>query len=381
MNTYTRTIVVMLIMLVSHGICAQSDFFQTIEQNNARLKALREANKSTISEVLSENTLGETSVEYTPFYLSGVEGMASSELVVSQEFEFPTVYASRRKSVRREENLLDKEYLMACREVFYEAGNLYYDLQLAKEKARILQQRKVAADSLLYVVELSLKQGRANVIEVNKVRLERMTLQTELVDNKGTEDRLKVRLEALGWCGDVMVSDSLCLDAMRDVFDEVAVGEARVALAKEEVQLQKQSWLPKLTLGYRRNTELLDARYNGFLVGASLPLFSNSRKVKAARMRVDAAEEELSAMRKEKESRQMEIMQERENLQHLLKAYDMGLMRQSLELMLQATVAGEMTISNYYVEADKIYAMVQKYHEVRTEYRKSLLRQVLVKNR
>ena len=37
----------------------------------------------------------ELSVEYSPFFAKGIDGMASSELVVTQGFDFPTLHAAR----------------------------------------------------------------------------------------------------------------------------------------------------------------------------------------------------------------------------------------------------------------------------------------------
>ena len=77
-------------------------------------------------------------------------------------------------------------------------------------------------------------------------------------------------------CDEVMASD---LDL------QAAVATARAA--EKQVSVDRQGWLPKLEAGFRRNTD--DAvSMNGFVVGGSLPLFQNRKKVKIAKHRLSA---------------------------------------------------------------------------------------------
>ena len=66
------------------------ELLQQIERNNKSLQALRQENEAARQEIRSQNNLEDPSVEYSPFYTKGTDGMSSSELVVSQGFDFPT---------------------------------------------------------------------------------------------------------------------------------------------------------------------------------------------------------------------------------------------------------------------------------------------------
>ena len=54
------------------------------------------------------------------------------------------------------------------------------------------------------------------------------------------------------------------------------------AAARKQIAVNKSQWLPKLELGYRRNTESGEP-FNGVVVGFSFPLFENRNKVKIAK--------------------------------------------------------------------------------------------------
>ena len=64
----------------------------------------------------------------------------------------------------------------------------------------------------------------------------------------------------------------------RDINEAIAAAKA----SEQDVKLNRQAWLPKIDIGYRRNTDGSDAS-NGFLVGATFPIFSSKGKLKAAK--------------------------------------------------------------------------------------------------
>ena len=62
-----------------------------IEHNNKNLEALRRESEAAKLEVRTQNNLEDPSVEYSPFFAHGADGIASSELVVSQGFDVPSL--------------------------------------------------------------------------------------------------------------------------------------------------------------------------------------------------------------------------------------------------------------------------------------------------
>ena len=72
--------------------------------------------------------------------------------------------------------------------------------------------------------------------------------------------------------------------------------EATVEAMRQEVEVARQGWIPKLSLGYRRNTDGSEAS-NGFLVGVAFPIYSTGKRVKAATARRAAAELEMENTR------------------------------------------------------------------------------------
>ena len=68
---------------------------KSVEQNNMELKALLKGNEAADIENKSQNTLEDLSIEYSPFFQSETSGIASSELVITQGFDFPTLRSAQ----------------------------------------------------------------------------------------------------------------------------------------------------------------------------------------------------------------------------------------------------------------------------------------------
>ncbi len=81
------------------------DVLTELASNNLLLKSSQYAAKAKVLELQSGNTLPATSIEYSPFFRSGQTGLASSELIIKQDFEFPTLYHSRTKAIEAEKEV------------------------------------------------------------------------------------------------------------------------------------------------------------------------------------------------------------------------------------------------------------------------------------
>lgn len=362
----------LLILFASLGtLCASAQtrgidvnaVLQSICTNNKQLQAMRQSNEATIVEMHSDNSIfGATSVEYSPFFRKGTNGIASSELVVSQEFKMPSAYTSQRKAVNLQQDVLNREYDIALRNIMLEAQNLCFDLQTALQSATLINDRMVATDSLLSICRKQMRHGNSTIMELNRIRLDSMNIQSDIMRNAGETAQLKFALQKLG-------ASEASLNKVPDTHNTTTVSmpasadlqlaNATLKQAKQEIKVTKQAMLPTFTLGYRRNTEYGEKASNGPLIGVSVPLFSNSRKTKAARLKQSAAELEIDNIQHQIDTQRKALKTEALNLQQQLSTYDTALMHQTLATLMKAVNAGELSIAEYYVESAKIYSTLQ----------------------
>ena len=265
-----------------------------VERNNLQLRALQQNNEASRLEIQAQNNLQQDlSISYSPFFTRGYDGVASSELVVSMGFDFPSQYVSRGKSGKLQNEVLDMQYALQRRDILLQAQLLCLDLVRINQEKELLDTRMANADELLALMEKRFAEGGANIIEVNKVKMERMNVRTLAAQNEAARQNALQSLRAMN--GNIpmellaaeypAVSDIVDYD---EFYAEVMAtdagilsAEASVDAAAQEIKVNRQNWLPKFEVGYRRNTSMTEASH-GFLVGASLPLFSSRPDLRRA---------------------------------------------------------------------------------------------------
>lgn len=355
---------------------------KSVEQNNMELKALLKGNEAADIENKSQNTLEDLSIEYSPFFQSETSGIASSELVITQGFDFPTLYGARKKAGQLQRNVLDMQYQTARRDILVNAKKLCLDIINYNKQKQLLQERRKNADELLVMFELKFKNGDATSLELNKIKLDRMNLETELVQADTKHANAMQQLQALNGGQPIEVNMTEYPQAPAD--DEVTMYEKAVATdwtvrtaqasvlaAEQDVKVNKQSWIPKFEIGYRRNTEG-DNASNGFLIGGSIPLFSSKNKVKIAKARQTEAVMQHANARINAENSARTMINQMKQLKASADAYDVPLMRQTLKLLRTAVENGEISVTEYYVEADNIYKNMITYMDIERQYQDAL---------
>lgn len=378
--------------LFSGAVQAQSidEILRSIEQNSPELKSQQQATHAAQMEVQTLNNLEDPSVEYSPFFAKGVEGVASSELVVKQGFDFPTLYAARKKQGKLQQEVLNRRNEMNRREVLLRAKTLCLDLIRLNQEQELLEQRKKNAEELLALFNERLEKGDANILEVNKIKMERMNVQTEVAQNAAAHRNALQQLLAMNGnlplefaCSSYPVltpvtSYSALYDEVMTTDATLLEADATARAADKELSVNRQNWLPKLEVAYRRNTSLGE-KSNGFLVGGSIPLFSKRKRTQIARAQAISAQLQRDDVRLKTEANIQSQFNEIQQLNEAMQAYDIPLIHQTLDLLKQAVTAGQLSIIDYYVEAEGVYRNLQAYMEIENQYQK--LMATVYKNR
>lgn len=376
-----RTIIIAAIALAATANIKAQDInavLKSIEQNNVELKALQKGNEAAGIEIKSQNTLEDLSIEYSPFFQSKVSGIASSELVITQGFDFPTLYGARKKAGKLQRNVLDMQYQTARRDILLNAKKLCLDIINYNKQKQLLQERRKNADELLAMFKVKFDNGEATSLELNKIKLDRMNLETELVQADTKHANALQQLQALngGLPIEVNMTEYPAVPADNDqtMYEKavatdwnVRTAQASILAAEQEVKVNKQSWIPKLEIGYRRNTDG-DMASNGFLVGGSISLFSSKNKVKIAKARQSEAVMQHANARINAENSARALVNQMKQLKASVDAYDVPLMRQTLKLLRTAVENGEISVTDYYVEAENIYKNMTTYMDIERQY-------------
>ena len=362
----------------------------SVRANNPELLSLEKSLEAQIIAIKGENMPEDPSVEYSSFYSSSVSGQSGSELVVSQGFEFPTLYAARHKRNELSREALGKSFDNERRRILLDAKLLCHDIIMYRQIGELLNMQSEIAEDLLALYQQRLVAGDASVLEVNKIKMELMSVATSVSENNAALDAACRRLDAMNG-GQGIVFDADFYPLVEDVADKeaavaeylsedasVAAAENAAEAARKDVSISRQGWIPRFEVGYRRNTAIREAEH-GFLVGGSIPLFSNQRKVALAKARSAAAVSSLNAARLQSESEVRSLLNEIDQTRNALDAYDEPLMRETLDLLGQAVEGGEISLIDYFVEASSIYTNLTACITLKNGWHKLMAR--LYKNR
>lgn len=266
------------------------DVLKQIAANNLTLQSVAHDTRADVLDVKATNTLGGPSVEYSPFFTKGYSGVAESELVVSQEIDFPTKYAARSKQAQMQQAVGEKQIAKQRRDILLQAQLVCLDLIRVNQTLAMLRERLGNSDTLLLMYEKRMEAGDANALELNKVKLDCMEVRTLVSEAEGERTALLQQLKQLngGKPIDVATTELPHYEPIADFEQyralalasdaDVAVAQTALRAADLNLKQQKSEWLPNISFGYRRNTEQREA-INGFMVGVSFPLYSNSSNV------------------------------------------------------------------------------------------------------
>lgn len=370
-----RYLIATIVALSTYSIALADtvgDVLKQVAANNLTLQALVHDNQADVLDIKASNSIGGPSVEYSPFFTKGYSGVAESELVVSQEIDFPTKYAARNKQAQMQQTVGDKLLAKQRRDILLQAQLLCIDLIRLNQTLSMLRERLANSETLLQMYQKRMEAGDANALELNKVKLDCMEVRTLVNEAQGERTSLLQQLRQLNGGKPIDVTDTVLPDypqitnfesyrtlALASDAD-VAVAQTSLRAADMNLKLQKNEWLPNISFGYRRNTEQGEG-INGFLVGVSFPLYSNSSNVKAARQRRESAELQVVQAQNEAEATLRTNYEQLQGLQQVIDHSDVKLLQESLTLFAKALQQGEITALVYYVEINSIYEKLQRH--------------------
>lgn len=359
---------------------------RTIETNNKQLQANAQLITSQKLEAKTDNNLADPTLSYAHLWGAKDKNETIGELVVSQSFDFPSLYVTRNRLNRLKEGAFDHQAGVFRQDMLLQAKEVCLDIIMLRQQKRILEDRLRNAEELAKMYAKRLQTGDANALETNKINLELLNVRTETSLN---ETALRNKLEELNtlngnvpvvfeesqyptmpFPGDYQVLKSEVMASDRTL---MALGSESL-VARKQISVNKSQWLPKLELGYRRNTET-GTPFNGVVVGFSFPIFENRNKVKIAKAQALNVDLQKDNATLQVESELAQLYREAKTLHASMEEYSRTFQaQQDLELLKQALEGGQISMIEYFVEVSVIYQSHQNYLQLENQYQKAMAR-------
>lgn len=362
------------------------EVLQSVRQNNKMLKAGESQTEALKLQARSENNLADPTVTYSHLW-GNHEGMGfTGELVASQAFDFPTLYAQRGKLNQERFRTFDAQQSALRQQILLQTELACMDLIYLNRLQALLDERLHNAEELSRFYDTQLEKGATNIIEVNKIELELLNARNETRQNEAARKAKLEELKALNGGVAIEFTDSVYRSVLKypvsfEAFQLEALGELpevnelvwSEAAAERQIAVAKNQWLPNLTVGYRMNPSSGGERFNGFIVGVSIPLFSNRNKVKQAKAEHYAANQRLSGVMKTQTAALHQLWTKAGELKKSVDEYATVLEQQnSIALLNKAIQAGQLSMVEYFVNVTTFYQSMQNYLQLQNDYQKTL---------
>jgi outer membrane protein TolC len=303
---------------------------------------------------------------------------------VSQKIEFPTVYSQKNKLAKLQQSQYDREFLAQRTAVLGLASSLYIQRISLMKIQKLYAERLANAQKLLQAFEQKLAKGDANILEVNKLKLELSQARKEesLAFAKKSKIDQQLELYNAGQKFEFTVADyptfpetseEELVQLYRENDPELRLFAEDVNIAFQEIRLQENKNLPELSFSYGYE-KTPDVRYAGPGASLSIPLWQNKNRVKLARSNWEFSQAKLD---EETMNRENEIRWKAKQL--LILKTNLDEMRNTLnsinsvDLLGKAMNAGEISIISYLNEIQYYYLVQTELFQLEQEYYQLLL--------
>ena len=362
------------------------EVLRQVEANNKELKAAYQSLEAQKVEAKLDNNLPDPSVTYSHFWGNQEDMGFTGEFVASQSFDFPTLYYQRGKLARERAAGLDRQGATTRQQILLQAKQVCLDLVYLNQLKALLAARLDNAERLSAFYASKLEKGDANVIETNKIDLELLNTRTEYQLNENNRQTKLQELALLNGGIAIVFDDTTyadaeptlpSLEALRqetlDADPSLQALRSDQVAAERQVRVNKAKGLPGFELGYRMNPSSGGRRYNGFLVGISIPLFSNRNNVRQAKAKALYAENLLESANMTVENELTRLYARAETLRASMADYREVLERQNnVEILNRAIEANQISMIEYFVNLTTYYQSLQNYLSLRNEYQKAV---------
>lgn len=286
------------------------------------------------------------------------------DLSISQSFEMPSVLVRKARLRNLQEHAAEINYSVIRKALLLEVQQECADWVYYHGVSQIYARHCAAANRLAQLFERRYTTGDCSILEYNRAQMHHASMQSKSSQVFMQEDHAAHDLHIL--VGDESFSFSqqeyepvIVEPSFEDWYErfemrnpDLQMLSNQVDASQQRLQLSRAEWLPTMSVGYA-SENLVGENFRGVKVGLTLPLWSQHRAVRAARLEAEAAQQALTTEREKLFDhlrcmfhRHAALMHNVENLKASLSQYD------SQEYLERALEAGEITLEQYLQQAE-----------------------------
>lgn len=261
-------------------------------ENHPRLKSADAAVERTRAMRGESWELAPTTVDYSFGQLNGTE-RNDREISITQSFGSLLTPFYKNALVRRQTETGGHYRELVRREVVAEVKRAWSYYLYTQELCRLYADQNALAAELSRTSELRYQQGDITRLEQSMTATMAAEMRNRLFQ---AQEEQKVAAARLQWAcyadAPLMPSDTLLtrFDAPKEISADLqrSYFRSQVREAEARTRVEKSRFFPELSFGYQRQNILPDKGLNAYVIGASFPIFFNTRRSRIRQAKADA---------------------------------------------------------------------------------------------
>lgn len=261
-------------------------------ENHPRLKSADAAVERTRAMRGESWELAPTTVDYSFGQLNGTE-RNDREISITQSFGSLLTPFYKNALVRRQTETGGHYRELVRREVVAEVKRAWSYYLYTQELCRLYADQNALAAELSRTSELRYRQGDITRLEQSMTATMAAEMRNRFFQ---AQEEQKVAAARLQWAcyadAPLMPSDTLLtrFDAPKEISADLqrSYYQSQVREAEARTRVEKSRFFPELSFGYQRQNILPDKGLNAYVIGASFPIFFNTRRSRIRQAKADA---------------------------------------------------------------------------------------------
>lgn len=359
--------------------------------NNMRTRIEQSAGLAEVASLNAANELSPLEVEGS--FLKGNSSEAGNKwaVSVSQGFDWPTIYAARRKAAESAATATQFLYESALLDARAEARTLVVDLIHANKMISLAEVIEKQSAEVEKYFRNAVEKGTETRIDLNKAVIDHVRTKGELIAARATREEVLTRIRVFNPNADIntlaknigdeypMVTMTRLEDAMKDVRSRdprYAAAKAQTQKARDLMKVADMSKWPGLSIGVEYENEI-GGQFAGISAGISLPVWSRKHSVAAARYEAETAEMQAELDASTREAELAQNMRQIQQIQDNLNLYNEALQQtQNFQLVKKAFDMKTISLLHYLQETAYFMDAEKEYLNLQHEYQLAAMRQL-----
>ncbi|MDE6612041.1 MAG: TolC family protein [Muribaculaceae bacterium] len=353
------------------------DIVMEMALKNPSVAAARASCDADLADAQAENSL--EGIELEGSFSSAGHGDKRWGVSIGQSFDWPGVYAARSKANQYRSEAFAFLYKVRIEQAAYDARSALIRMAAAEAEVKVLRKALENMKRMSEIVEKAFGNGDVTILEVHRLRIERFATATRCAKAEAEAESARAAVRALngGTLPDISSFDILApapplpLEHYTATFREqnpsALAGLSLARVAQQDVEVARRSALPSFKIALSHEFEDME-HFNGFSIGISLPSWSPSRKVAAARAKalaakLDTESYELTAIN-DMTGNHVKASRLYSSLQEAADTFDSGAYP---ELLMIAYENGKLDVLSYLTEYNQYLDAAADYQAQRVE--------------